>query len=158
MRAVLAAVVVAAVLLSGCSASVTDSAARLRSARAPVEPYFMEYRADVAPEHDASYAVPVDAGAAALQVNVDLKPKDDQLSLPRVASLTVELVAPSGEVVGSRVVDARAPAASIAIGQPPATGEYVVRVTGGGAPTVLETVATSAYYVLTVEVVYAAAP
>lgn len=148
----LALAIALAVTSAGCAERAGGALDELRGTAGAPEPYFMEYREPVAPQHNASYDVPVGGGALALQVNVDLVSPSE--GLPAAATLRVDLVGPEGSVLATRLVDARTPAASLGLTQMP-PGGYIVRVTGGGLPDLHDEARTGASYVLTVEVVYA---
>lgn len=149
---------VALVALSAGCTGVPEALAPLGGGpEAPPEPYYWEYRATVAPQHERSYTVEVGPRAALFNATIHLESRTNGLPLPGAApaQLTLALVAPSGEVVRSAQLDPQRSSASILVEEFPERGTYTVRVHGGGASGDIEGSDYGASYVLSVEVLHA---
>ncbi len=153
MQSRVAFAVLAVVALSaGCASSVPEGLSELRRGNDAPVPWYNEWRASVGFEHNASYAIPVRAGAVALQV--DLRLEQDP-NLPSPVAITASLLDPAGAVLATRTVDARAPEASLGLTQFSAFGEYTLLVTGRGVSELPAGVGKAARYTAIAEVVYA---
>lgn len=155
MRVVLlAAALCLTVLSAGCTAAMEDTMVQLRSQDATRDPYYREYREPIAQEHEKTYALPVDAGAAAIDVQLDLRPKAANAALPPTATLTVALVSPSGEELASGIADARSPNLTLGFDAPTEFGEYKVVVNGRSVGESVAGLDAGAFYELRTEVTY----
>lgn len=144
-------------LSAGCT-SVPEALAPLRDdAGAAPEPYYWEYRATVAPQHERAYEVEVGPRAALLNATLSLESRTNGLPLPGAApaQLTLALLSPSGEVVRSAQLDPQRTSASILVDEFPERGAYTLRVHGGGASGDIEGSDYGASYILSVEVLHA---
>lgn len=156
MRAV--AVLLPALLLAGCSGVRVEG---LGGSEVAHEPHFEEVRDLVAPQHDRTYAVPVDPGATLVNVTLLLSPRTSGVGLPGVpdptnapAQLTLELIDADGRVVAVDKVDPSEPFATLIVESPEPAGEWTARVAGTGASGRVDGQDYGAGYVLTVEVLY----
>lgn len=150
--ALLATLLAFAALSAGCAEG--GAMSQLRGGTPEPDPYYREYREDIGLQHERSFAVPVESGARALEVKVDLSSKAATGQLPPGALLTVKLLEPGGEVLASRLVDARTPSMSLGYTELARPGEYVIQVTGRGTTDQLGGIEGGAYYTLAAEVLY----
>lgn len=139
-RALLPLVVLALVAapMSGCLADVRERADgyadRIRSEPLPPQDFIEVFDDFVAPQHDASYAVPVQAGARTFLVTINLTVETPTPQFPLApAQIQVSIENPNATVVGGPItLDPQNPNAVLNVTDLSAVGEYALRVTGRG--------------------------
>jgi type IV pilus biogenesis protein CpaD/CtpE len=151
VRAVLLLVVTLA--LAGC----TDSP--LSPSRGPgaiPEPYFEEYRDDLAAQYEKTYDAPIDERAVELIASLDLAAKTaGLLDAPATpAKLTLAILSPDGKALRSADVDAAHPTARLDVKEFERNGVHKVRVTGDGFSTQATGGDVGASYALSIEILY----
>lgn len=152
------ALLLAPLLMAGCSGV---SLQGLSPSGGPGEPWYVEHRDLVAPQHNRTYDLPVDAGAALINATVRLVPQTNGLpsgpGLPAgavapPARLLLEVFDPSGRRMGEAEADPGEPTATVLVPAPAEAGSWIVRVTGTGASGRLDGQEYGASYLLSIEV------
>ena len=162
MRAA-AAFLLLAPLLAGCSGVSVEG---ITSADAPREPHYEEHRGLVAPQHNQTYAVEVDADATLVNATLLLVPRASGIvpappampgaaPQPAPAQLTLHVLDASGRAVAAATVDPSSPAVTLLVKEIAVPGPWSVRVAGTGASGSLDGQDYGASYVLSIEVQYA---
>lgn len=156
MRLVALAMLALLTATAGC-AEMGEGMSRLTGGRAPDVPlpYYVEYRADVVPQHDRSYALPVDADATRLTARLVLETRDAGTGLGAFAPARLQLTLhdATGATVATAWADPARPEATLTL-DAPAPGDYTARIAGAGISESLDDVRYGAAYLLTVEVAY----
>lgn len=151
-RAVLVLLVAA---LAGCTGA-GDGLGPLRG-DAPHDPYIHEFRDALSPQYNRTYAFPVDAGAASLNLSSALSMRSGGV-LPgqdAPASLTVTLLDPAGQARGEQRLDPGQTRASLLLPRPLAAGAWHVQVVGTGGALDAQAAQVSTVYAVDVTVRYA---
>lgn len=151
-RAVLVLLVAA---LAGCTGA-GDGLGALRGDAAR-DPYIHEFRDALSPQYNRTYAFPVDAGAASLNVSSALAMRSGGV-LPgqdAPASVTVTLLDPAGQARGVETLDPTQTNASLLLPRPLAVGAWHVQVVGSGGSVDAQAAQVSTVYVVDVAVRYA---
>lgn len=156
---------VAALLFAGCS---NVSIEGLDDAEEPREPHYEEHQGLVAPQHDQSYPVQVDAGATLVNATLHLVPRASGLvppgqpvlpggpvPAPAPAQLTLAVLDAEGHAVAGATVDPSSPDVTLLVKEIAPPGAWTVRVSGTGASGSVDGEDYGASYLLTIEVLYA---
>jgi hypothetical protein len=155
---------VPALLAAGCA---NVSVEGLNDAEVPREPHYEEHRGLVAPQHNESYGVEVDAGATLVNATLRLVPRASGVvppqpglpgappTTPAPAQLTLAVLDAAGRAVAGATVDPAAPDVTLLVKEVTVPGPWTVRVSGTGASGSVDGEEYGASYLLSIEVLYA---